>query len=110
MVCHSLCRLTAYTLQRLPELLILPDPLPDDVVEILFAEPLSSALGSGLAEALKVAAETQPGSADDGCLLQTPSLGLKGHSSGSSERRARTGSSALGARACSLAMGSSATH
>lgn len=85
---HALCRLTAYTLQRLPELLLLPEPVPDDVVEILFAEPLATAFSSGLAEALRVATEA-PGSTGDGCLLQKPSLGLKGHSSGSPEPRSK---------------------
>ena len=58
------------------------------MIEILFAEPLGTALGSGLAEALKVTAEA-PGSAGDGCLLQKPSLGPKGHSSGSSGQRSK---------------------
>ena len=58
------------------------------MVEILFAEPLGTAVSSGLAEALKVTAQA-PGSAGDGGLLQKPSLGLEGHSSGSSEQRSK---------------------
>ena len=85
---HSLCRLTAYTLQRLPELLLLPEPVPDDVAELLFAEPLGTALSRGLTEALMVAAEA-PGSAGGGGLLQKPGLGLKGHSGGGSEQRSK---------------------
>ena len=58
------------------------------MVEILFAEPLGTALVSGLAEALMVAAEA-PGDAGESCLLQKPSPGLKVHSSGSSKQRSK---------------------